>query len=98
MFHHIAMFRFKDGVSDATVAEVRRDLLALPAQVAPIKEYKVGRDAGLSDGTWDFVVVAGFDHAAGYKEYATNPDHLAVVKRILTLVSDRAAVQSGELG
>lgn len=97
MFHHIAMFRFGRGVADSDVARIRKDLLALPEKVAVIRRYQVGRDAGVSDGNWDFAVVAAFDDEAGYQEYRDHPDHVVIVQRIRELTTDRASLQSGEL-
>ena len=97
MFHHIVMFRFQEGVADSTIADIRTELLDLPSRIPAIETYEVGRDAGLSDGAWDLVVVAGFADAAGYQLYSTHPDHLPIVRRIRSLVTDRAAIQTGEL-
>ena len=97
MIHHIAMFKFRQGVDPAQVAAIRNDLLALPDSIAAIRSYRVGRDAGLRDGTWDMVVVASFAGPAGYQEYSEHPDHQAIVKRILELAVDRASLQTSEL-
>ena len=97
MFHHIAMFRFKDDVADSEVATIRSDLLALPNNVEAIRSYKVGRDAGVSDGSWDLVVVGGFDDEAGYQAYSAHPDHVVIVQRIRKLTTERASLQSREL-
>jgi hypothetical protein len=97
LFHHIAMFRFKDDVSDAVVAGIREDLLTLPDKLAAIRTYQVGRDAAVSEGAWDLVVVGGFDDEAGYQAYSAHPDHLVIVERIRKLITDRASLQSREL-
>lgn len=98
MIHHIAMFRFRDDVDDATIAELRADLLALPDKIGTIRSYRVGRDVGLREGTWDMVVVAGFDDDAGYMVYREHPDHLPVVARVGKLITDSAALQTTEIG
>lgn len=97
MFHHIAMFRFLDGVEDATIAELRASLLGLPQKIETIRSYKVGRNAKLGTGTWDLVIVAEFDDEDGYHFYSTQPDHINIAKRILELISDRAALQTADL-
>lgn len=97
MFHHIAMFRFRPEVPAETVGSIRERLLRLPETIDSIRDYRVGRDLGLSDATWDMVVVAGFEDEAGYRAYSTHPDHVPIVDEIRGLVTDRAAVQSVEL-
>jgi hypothetical protein len=97
MFHHIVMFRFKDDVAAETIAEIRRDLQALPGLVASIRTYKVGTNARVNPNTWDLVLVAGFDDEAGYRSYRDHPDHLAVVVRIRELTTERAAIQTVDL-
>jgi hypothetical protein len=97
VFHHIAMFRFRSDVPPTTITAVRDDLLRLPDVIDSVRSFRIGRDAGLGDTTWDMVLVATFDDEAGYRSYASHPDHLPVVRRIGELVTDRAAVQSAEM-
>ena len=97
MIHHIAMFRFQQGVDPARVADIRDDLLALPEAIGAIRSYRVGRDAGIKDGSWDMVVVASFPDAAGYHEYSEHPDHQSIVRRVLEIAVDRASLQTNEL-
>ena len=98
MFHHIAMFRFKEDVESAAIAAIHTDLLALPDKIEAIRSYRVGLDAGVSDGAWDLVVVAEFADEAGYKTYSSHPDHVPVVNRIRAVITDQAAIQTRELG
>jgi hypothetical protein len=98
MFHHIVMFRFKEEVTKETVAEIRTQLLDLPSSIETIRSYHIGRDAGVTQGTWDLVVIAEFDDEAGYRTYRDHPDHVPVVNRIASLAEERASVQTLELG
>lgn len=97
VFHHIAMFRFRDDADPLMLDAIRTDLLSLPSKIDAIRSYAVGRDANLSDGTWDMVVFAAFIDESGYRSYSQHPDHLVIVQRILALATDRAAVQTSEL-
>jgi hypothetical protein len=94
MFRHVAMFRFRDDVSDDTIRSIRHRLLALPDTVESIRSYEVGRDLGLKSTTWDMVVIAGFDDIDGYRAYSTHPDHVPIVEEISRLATGRAAVQT----
>ena len=54
----------------------------------------IGADVGLSDGNFDFAVVADVDDVDGFRPYADHPAHIAViVERIRPILADRAAVQ-----
>jgi len=93
MLRHPAMFRWRPGVTARDVAEVAEALRQLPAAIAELRDYRVGSDAGLAPGAWDFAVVADFDDAAGWRAYTDHPAHQAVARRIRTMLGERAAVQ-----
>jgi hypothetical protein len=92
------MFRFKDDVPESTVGDIVERLRALPPLVPSIRSYQVGRDAGLSDGAWDLVVVGSFDDEAGWRDYASHPEHVPIVHEIRELVSASARMQTTDLG
>jgi hypothetical protein len=98
MIHHIVMFRFRDDVTEDVIANIRADLLSLPGKINSIRSYQVGRDLTLSTTTWDMVVIGGFDDEAGYQAYSNHPEHLPIVARVGALVTDRAALQTAEIG
>lgn len=98
MIHHVAMFRFRDDVDDATISTLRADLLALPDSIGSIRSYQVGLDLGLISGSWHMVVVAGFDDEAGYLAYRNHPDHTPVVARVGELTIERASLQTTQMG
>ena len=90
---HIALFRWKDDVTETQVAEVERLLEALPEAVPELRSYTVGRDAGISEGAFDFAVVAEVDDEGGFVAYRDHPDHQAALAVIRPLLADRAALQ-----
>ncbi len=98
MIHHIAMFRFRDDVTDDVVSDTRADLLSLPGKIDSIRSYQVGRDFGLSATTWDMAVIGGFDDEAGYLAYSSHSQHVPIVARVGELITDRAALQTTEIG
>jgi hypothetical protein len=91
---HIAMFRFAEHVTDDDINVLATALRMLPDRIEELRDYRVGRDLGLSDRTWDFAVVADLDDADAYERYRTHPDHAEIVKRfVLPLAEERATVQ-----
>ena len=88
------MMQLSSEATDEDVAAIIAALRSLPEMVPEIRSYSVGRDAGLAEGNFDIALVADFDDQAGYKAYAQNPDHLAVIAaRIRPFLAGRSAVQ-----
>jgi hypothetical protein len=91
---HVVLFRWSETTTDADVAAIEAALAALPAQVPELRDYRFGRDLGLSDTTWDFAVVADCDDVAGFHAYRDHPAHRAAADDlILPAAAERAAVQ-----
>jgi hypothetical protein len=94
MFRHVVMFRYAEGTTAAQRKAVLDGLAELPGMMPEIRNYHFGEDAGLVDGNFDLAVVAEFDDEAGYRSYATNPDHLSLIaERIRPVIAQRCAVQ-----
>lgn len=93
MIRHVVVFEWKDGTTAERVAQFASDLAALPAKIPEIRDYRFGNDVGITDGNADFALVADFDDDAGYRRYATHPDHLPVIERVKPIIGRRMAVQ-----
>jgi hypothetical protein len=91
MIHHVAMFRFKEGTTAEQVDAAEAALAALPAQIDVLVDYKFGSDLGLTDGSWDFVVVADVADAADFATYRDHPAHRAVVTNFMAPIIDKGA-------
>lgn len=90
---HIALFRWREGVTSEQVAAVRERLAGLPEAIADLRAYSFGPDLGVSPGTYDFAVVADVADEAGFAGYRDHPAHQAALEVIRPLLADRAAVQ-----
>lgn len=94
MFRHVALFAWNQDATDDEKAAVVDGLGALPGVIDAIRDYRIGVDAGLAEGNFDFAVVADFDDPEGFLAYRDHPDHQAVlVERIRPILASRAAVQ-----
>ena len=94
MLRHVVLFRWKPEISGADIQSVRDSLAELPTSIPEICSYKYGDDVRLSDGNFDFALVADFENTQGFQTYAAHPDHQRVIaERIRPLVEERVAVQ-----
>lgn len=93
-FRHVVMFKFEDHVDDDHVQRIAAALSALPAEIDVIRNYVHGSDAGVSEGNFDYVVVADFDDIDDYRTYRDHPQHVRMIEELVKgNVADRAAVQ-----
>ena len=94
MLRHVVLFTWTPEATQDQQQTVAAELRKLPGLIPEIREYAVGPDAGLSEGTCDFAVVADFDDAADYLVYRDHPAHRAVIDEYLTpIVGSRARAQ-----
>lgn len=94
MLRHVVLLKFLDDVPAAEIDAIAVALRELPRVVDSIRDYTVGRDLGISDGTSDLVVIGGFDDMDGYAHYRDHPSHQAVVtERVLPKLASRSAAQ-----
>ena len=93
-FRHVVMFKWNDDVPDDHVERVRDGLSALPPQIEQIRSYVHGSDVGISEGAWDYVVVADFDNVGDFRTYREHPTHVLFIEEVIAgNTADRAAIQ-----
>jgi hypothetical protein len=72
---HVVMFRFAEGTTDDQVQALADGLDRMPAAVGTTVDYRHGRDAGISETSYDYVVVGDFASVDDYLAYRDHPDH-----------------------
>jgi hypothetical protein len=93
-FRHIALFRFADHVTPEMVEQLGAALTQLPSQIEELRNYVHGPDLGVSEGNFDYAVVADLDDVDGYVAYRDHPAHVALIEKYVKgNVAERAAVQ-----
>ncbi|MEO6651382.1 MAG: Dabb family protein [Ilumatobacteraceae bacterium] len=93
-FRHVVMFKWNDDVDADHVELVRARLSTLPSAIDEIRSYVHGSDVGVSDGNYDYVVVADFDDVDDFQTYRDHPDHVLMIDDLIKgRVAERAAVQ-----
>ena len=94
MLRHIALFRWSESTTDDDVAAIEDGLRGLPSAIAEIRAFRFGRDAGISEGAFDFGVVADFDSTEDYVVYRDHPTHTAFIAEcIAPHRAERAFIQ-----
>jgi hypothetical protein len=83
MIRHIALFRFKEGISPETIDHIDATLATLPDIIPELIAFASGRDAGITQGSWDYAVVSDLASVEDYRAYATHPDHVDIVKTVV---------------
>jgi hypothetical protein len=84
MIHHVVLFRFNDGVSEAQVAEARASLLGLAGLIPEIRHIAFGPNLAPGSAEWPYVLVVDLDDMAAVQRYAEHPAHVDVVQRVLS--------------
>lgn len=93
-FRHVVMFKWTDDVDADHLDRIRAGLSALPGEIDVIRNYVHGDDVGISEGTYDYVVVADFDNVDDFRTYRDHPQHVRLIEeQIKGHVADRAAIQ-----
>lgn len=94
MVRHVVMFQWAEGVDDAHVVAVAAGLDSLVGVIPEIRRYRHGRDLGINQGNFDYVVVGDFDSVEDYVTYRDHPTHQAFIRDLIVgRVANRAAVQ-----
>lgn len=93
-FRHVAMFRWAEHVDRSHVQRVRDALDELGDAVPGLRHHAHGTDVGVSEGTFDYLVVADFDSVADWPAYRDHPIHVLLVEELVSgHVVDRAVGQ-----
>lgn len=82
MFVHIALFKWKDGVTRDEVAATLKAVEALQDKIAGVVEISTGQNTSrYSEGYTDVVLVRAETQEA-IENYRRHPDHVVMAKKI----------------
>jgi antibiotic biosynthesis monooxygenase (ABM) superfamily enzyme len=94
MLHHVVTFTLKPDAPADLVDRIGEALDALAATLPAMRSLAVGKDLGLREGNASFAIAAQFDDVDGFKLYADHPEHLRVIKELISPnISERHPVQ-----
>ena len=93
-FRHVVMFKWEDGLGHDHVDRVREGLNSMPGVIEEIRGYAHGTDVGVSEGNFDYVVVADFENVDGFRTYRDHPHHVLFIEEVIKgNLAQRASVQ-----
>lgn len=79
MIRHVALFKFKPSFTPALEQRWLAGLGTLVGAVPGLRELTIGKDVLGSDRSYDYAIVADFDHIAQLAGYAAHPLHLPLI-------------------
>ena len=82
MIRHIVLMKWKEGTPDQAIQAVSDAFARLPGLIPEIRAYQFGPDLGIYPGNADYLLVADFDNQQDFKTYASNQDHIALMKSV----------------
>jgi hypothetical protein len=78
------MFRWAERVDTEHVQRVCDAYDELAVRVTGLRHHAHGSDVGVSEGTFDFHVVADFDSVADWRAYRHHPAHVLLVEELIS--------------
>jgi len=91
---HLALFTWRDEVTDADVSELTTRLTAMAAGIPALRRYDCGANLRLRPSAADYAVAAVVDDADGLAAYLDSEAHRAVYDELLgRMIAERSAAQ-----
>lgn len=92
MIKHLVLFRFREDAGAEAVDAIVAGLNGLPALIAEIRSFQVGRDLLRTERSYDLALVSDFEDLAALQRYQVHPEHQKVVALVKQAASSVVAV------
>lgn len=94
-FHHLILFRLREGVTLDRVRATRERLAALVETLPGVREFVVTDNiATENDGGYKLALIASFEDRAAYEIFARHPEAREAVHALMNeIASDHLVVQ-----
>jgi hypothetical protein len=86
VIRNVVVGRLKPGVDRARAEEALAAIVALEPEGC--LDMKVGVDAGLREGNWDFSITADFVDVESYRRYDADDEHNRVRRELFAPISE----------
>jgi quinol monooxygenase YgiN len=94
VIRHVVLFQFTDGTTAEQIDDYERSLVDYVATLDGVQSYRIGRDAGLNPGTYDFSIVGEFADEAAFREYFDGARHKEIQRGTAAMIAAKASSQS----
>ncbi|MEI7637151.1 MAG: Dabb family protein [Syntrophus sp. (in: bacteria)] len=82
MLRHIVFMKFKKGVDELQIEDLKSSLGSLPGKIDEIKGFEFGPDILKSERSYDFALVSTFTDLDSLKNYQVHPEHIPVIQKV----------------
>ncbi|NHC45407.1 Dabb family protein [Motilibacter aurantiacus] len=89
MIRNVVLGKLRAGADPAVLEEGLDGIRRL--QVDGMLSVTAGRDAGLREGNWDYVITADFADADAYRRYDLDEEHNRLRRECFAVVSEQVA-------
>lgn len=94
MILHVALFQWKEDVTESDIEQLTAALESMAAGIGEIRGYRCGANLRLRPSPADYAVVALVDDEAGLTAYLDHPEHARVYADYLArMIAERQASQ-----
>jgi len=92
MLTHVVLFKFKPETTADQITRLVDGFKGLPAVIAEIREFRVGRDVVRSERSYDLALVSAFDDLAAMQRYQEHPAHQELAAQVRAACAGAVAV------
>ncbi len=85
MLKHVVFMKFKTGVDELQIEDLKGSLGSLPGKIDEIIGFEFGPDILKSERSYDFALIATFTDLDSLKRYQAHPDHIPVIQKVRSL-------------
>jgi hypothetical protein len=94
VIRHVVLFQFTEGTTEEQIDDYERSLVEYVATLDGVESYRIGRDAGINPGTFDFSIVAEFTDEATFRKYFDGDRHLEIQRDTAAMIAAKSSSQS----
>jgi len=94
VIRHVVLFQFTEGTTEQQIDDYERSLVDYVATLDGVESYRIGRDADINPGGYDFSIVAEFTDEAAFRAYFDDERHKQIQRDTATMIAAKSSSQS----
>ena len=94
VIRHVVLFQFTEGTTEEQIDDYERSLVEYVDTLDGVESYRIGRDAGINPGTFDFSIVAEFTDEGAFREYFDGERHKQIQRDTAAMIAAKSSSQS----